>query len=120
MRPLELCLLPQGLEDLHGTTLDGQRFCEQALKEMWKTGCQAFCTWPSTKIILFLQWDSHAYSQGLAHFFVRNYDGSICAQLDKSSNISFPLGHFFIAHVSKVCGSPKFFFQLRLHAATGM
>lgn len=94
MRPLELCLLPQGLEDLHRTALDGQRFCKQALKEMLKTGCQASCTWPSTKIILFSEWDSHACSQGLAHFFVRNYDGSICAQLDKSSNISFPLGLF--------------------------
>lgn len=99
VRPLELCLLPQGLKDLYRITLYGQRFCKQALKKMLKTGFQAFLTWPLTKSILFLQWDSHANNHRLVHFSVRSYDGSICTQLDKSSNIS--LG-FFLLYITRL------------------
>lgn len=53
--PLELHLLPQGLQDLHRIAVYGQRFCKQALKKVLKTGFEAFFTWPLAKSILFVQ-----------------------------------------------------------------
>lgn len=58
VHPLELCPLPQGLEDLHRAALCGQRFCKQALKKTMRILSGAF----SPKSILSSQWENN---QGL-------------------------------------------------------
>lgn len=113
VRPLELCLLPQGLEGLHRAALYGQRFCKQALQKRlgmisggFSLRCYQRASCPhsgtargepsSPQGVLMDQWAHNWIQHQTSHF----------------------LWAFLIllqSHISEVCGSPRIPLQWPLH-----